>query len=297
MQIITTTAEMQRARREITGTVALVPTMGYLHEGHLSLVRRAHAENETVIATIFVNPTQFGPNEDLDSYPRDMPRDLALLAAENVDLVFAPPPEELYPPGFQTWVEPGDLATRLEGKRRPGHFRGVATIVTKLYNLTQPTRAYFGQKDAQQAIILQRLARDLNYDIDVVICPIVRERHGLALSSRNSYLSAEERQRASVLYHSLTAAGAAYRRGERSARAIRQTVLALLEQEPLARIEYVSIADLETLEEIEGAIERPVLISLAVHIGKARLIDNLILQENVRTGTEPENQATMVGIA
>ncbi len=277
MKQISSLAEMHQVRRNLTGRVGFVPTMGYLHEGHLSLVRRARAENDVVIVSIFVNPTQFGPNEDLDAYPRDLARDLALLSQEGVDIVFTPQAEALYPPGYQTWVALDHLPTKLEGAQRPGHFRGVTTIVTKLFNLTQPHRAYFGQKDAQQALIIRRLVRDLNFDLEVIICPTVREPHGLAMSSRNEYLTAEERERAAVLYRALRRAQAAYDAGERHAEVLRQRMKETLAAEPLARVEYVSVADLNTLEEIPDIITGPALASLAVRIGKARLIDNVWL--------------------
>ncbi len=277
MKQISSLAEMHQVRRNLEGEVGFVPTMGYLHEGHLSLVRRARAENDVVIVSIFVNPTQFGPNEDLDAYPRDLARDLTLLSQEGVDIVFTPQAEALYPPGYQTWVTLDDLPTKLEGAQRPGHFRGVTTIVTKLFNLTQPHRAYFGQKDAQQALIIRRLVRDLNFDLEVIICPTVRERHGLAMSSRNEYLTAEERERAAVLYRALRRAQAVYDAGERHAEVLRQRMKETLAAEPLARVEYVSVADLNTLEEIPDIITGPALASLAVRIGKARLIDNVWL--------------------
>lgn len=278
MEVITTAAAMTARRRALTGTVGLVPTMGYLHEGHLSLVRRARAENDIVIATIFVNPTQFGPHEDLSTYPRDLPRDLALLEAERTDIVFAPAsPAEMYPPGYQTWVDLTDLPTKLEGARRPGHFRGVATVVAKLFNLTRPHRAYFGQKDAQQCVVIRRMVADLNFDLEVVVCPTVREPHGLAMSSRNAYLTPEERERAAVLYRALQAAAAALAAGERDTGALRRVMGEVLAAEPLAQVEYVSIADPETLDELEGELSGPALASLAVRIGRARLIDNLVL--------------------
>jgi pantoate--beta-alanine ligase len=278
MEVITTAAAMTARRRALTGTVGLVPTMGYLHEGHLSLVRRARAENDIVIATVFVNPSQFGPHEDLATYPRDLPRDLALLEAEKTDIVFAPAtPAEMYPPGYQTWIDLTDLPTKLEGARRPGHFRGVATIVAKLFNLTRPHRAYFGQKDAQQCVVIRRLVADLNFDLEVVVCPTVREPDGLAMSSRNAYLSPEERVRAAVLYRALQAAAAALAAGERDAEALRQVMGQVLAAEPLAQVDYVSIADPETLDELSGELRGPALASLAVRIGRARLIDNLLL--------------------
>ena len=277
MQRITSPAEMQQVRRTLTGAVGFVPTMGFLHEGHLSLIRRARQENDIVIVSIFVNPTQFGPNEDLDAYPRDLARDLRLLEAEQVDIVFTPTAAALYPPGYQTWVILDDLPTRLEGAQRPNHFRGVTTIVTKLFNLTRPHRAYFGQKDAQQAIIIRRMVADLNFDLQVVVCPTVREPHGLAMSSRNAYLTPEERQRAAVLYQALQQVQRAYEEGERRADALRAMMADVLAREPLVRVEYVSIADLDTLHEIEGEIEGPALASLAARVGRARLIDNVWL--------------------
>ncbi len=278
MEVITTAAAMTARRRRLTGTIGLVPTMGYLHEGHLSLVRRARAENDIVITTIFVNPSQFGPHEDLATYPRDLPRDLALLEAEKTDIVFAPAtPTEMYPPGYQTWIDLTDLPTKLEGARRPGHFRGVATIVAKLFNLTRPHRAYFGQKDAQQCVVIRRLVADLNFDLEVVVCPTVREPHGLAMSSRNAYLTPEERARAAVLYRALQAAAAALAAGERDAETLRQVMAAVLAAEPLAQVDYVSVADPETLDELTGELRGPALASLAVRIGRARLIDNLLL--------------------
>lgn len=256
-----------------------VPTMGYLHEGHISLVRRAQAENERVAVSIYVNPTQFAPTEDLSTYPRDLERDLALLAAESVDLVFTPTNQVIYPPGFQTTVTVGEVTQHLEGARRPTHFAGVATVVAKLFNIVQPTRAYFGQKDAQQAIVLRRMVRDLNFNLEMVICPTVREADGLALSSRNQYLSAEERQAATVLYRAMTAAQQAWEAGTRDSHALREKMRQVLAAEPLARVDYVSAADPETLVEWQAIIPagKNVLLSLAVYIGKTRLIDNFLL--------------------
>ncbi len=281
MKVITTISEMLSTRSDVADSIGLVPTMGYLHEGHLSLVRRARSENKIVIVTIFVNPSQFGPEEDLDSYPRDLSRDRNLLRAEGVDMVFVPSPDELYPSGYQTWIELVELSGVLEGARRPGHFRGVATIVAKLFNLTRPSRAYFGQKDSQQAILLRRLISDLHFDIDLVICPTIREGHGLAMSSRNSYLTANERERAAVLFEALTTAGTTYKAGERDASKLRALISDKLAAEPVAHPEYVSIADLETLHEIEGQISAPVLVSIAVQVGGARLIDNVWLGVHV----------------
>ncbi len=277
MDVVTTIREVRRIRKARPGTWGLVPTMGYLHEGHLSLVRRARAENDHVAVSIFVNPTQFGPHEDLDRYPRDLNRDLSLLEPLGVDLVLAPPVEEMYPPGFQTKVVVEDVARPLEGAARPGHFVGVATIVCKLFNIFQPDRAYFGQKDAQQVVVIQRMARDLDFDLEIVVCPTVREPDGLAMSSRNVYLSPEERRAATVLFRALSAAQAAWQAGERDGERLRQHMRAVLASEPLARPDYVSLADPDTLVELERVGERA-LASLAVRIGATRLIDNLILE-------------------
>jgi pantoate--beta-alanine ligase len=276
MQTVVTLSELRRARAALPQPVGLVPTMGYLHEGHLSLVRRARAECARVVVSIFVNPTQFGPGEDLATYPRDIDRDLRALEAEGVDLVWMPSAEVMYPPGFQTWVTVEEVTQVLEGARRPGHFRGVATVVSKLFNGVQPQRAYFGQKDAQQAVVIQRLARDLNVPVEIVICPIVREPDGLALSSRNAYLSPEERQAATVLYRALSAARAAFEAGERDAGRLRRTVTETIAGEPLAELQYVSCADPITLQELER-VSGQALLSLAAFVGRTRLIDNLVL--------------------
>ncbi len=277
MKVVTTFAELRQARAALPGPVGCVPTMGYLHEGHLSLVRRARTECASVEVSIFVNPTQFGPNEDLDRYPRDLPRDLAMLEAEGVDLVWTPTAAEMYPPGFQTWVTVEKLSQGLEGGARPGHFRGVATVVTKLFHGMLPDRAYFGQKDAQQAAVIRRMTQDLNFPIEIIVCPTVREPDGLAMSSRNVYLNPEERQAATVLFRALNAAEQAYRKGERRAEALRRMAQEAIEAEPLARLHYVSCADYETLEELEK-VERKALLSLAVYIGQTRLIDNVVLE-------------------
>lgn len=276
MKVITTVAEFRRARDEVKGSLGFVPTMGYLHEGHLSLVRWARAENEVVAASIFVNPTQFGPHEDFVTYPRDQDRDLAMLKNEGCHLVFMPPVEEMYPPGHSTHVEVGGVTERLEGAHRLGHFRGVATVVTKLFGIVQPTRAYFGQKDAQQVVVIRKMTADLNLPVEVVTCPTIREADGLAMSSRNVYLGLEERQAASVLYRSLQLAQERFVQGERDATALRRRMEALIRAEPRAQIDYVSIAHPDTLEEL-GRVEAGALVSLAVHIGKTRLIDNIIL--------------------
>ena len=277
MQIIETIAAFRAARAELKGSVGLVPTMGYLHDGHIALVRQARAENDHVVVSIFVNPTQFGPNEDFASYPRDPEHDLAVLREANTALVFAPTVAEMYPPGFQTYVEVTGVSQGLEGERRPGHFRGVATVVAKLFNIVQPDRAYFGQKDAQQAVVIRRMVADLAMPLEIVVAPIVRAPDGLALSSRNSYLTPEQRLVAPVLYRALTAAKARYEAGERSPDVLRTTVQEILATEPLAQIDYVSAADAETLEELHASTDRPILLSLAVQIGKPRLLDNVIL--------------------
>jgi len=254
----------------------LVPTMGYLHEGHISLARKAREECASVVASIFVNPTQFAPTEDLAKYPRDLPRDLALLDAAGVDLVWTPTPEVMYPEGFQTWVEVKKLTKGLEGAVRPTHFRGVTTVVAKLFHAVQADKAYFGQKDAQQAAVIRQMVKDLNIPIEVVVCPIVRETDGLAMSSRNVYLSPEERKAATVLFRALSTARAEYEKGERKAENLRQAMKEVIEAEPLARLQYVSCTDYETLEELER-VEGKTLLSMAVYFGKTRLIDNFVL--------------------
>ncbi len=276
MILATTLDELRTARRLLEGTVGFVPTMGYLHEGHLSLVRRARAECDRVVASIFVNPTQFGPHEDLARYPRDLQRDLSLLESEEVDLVWTPTEEEMYPPGYATWIEVEGLTRRLEGAARPGHFRGVATIVTKLFNAVQPHKAYFGQKDAQQALVIRCMTRDLNFPIEIVVCPTVREPDGLAMSSRNVYLNPQERQAATVLFRALQAAQAAYQQGERNAEVLRTLMAEVIASEPLAQMQYVSVADYDTLEELQ-TISGKALLSMAVFIGNTRLIDNIVV--------------------
>jgi pantoate--beta-alanine ligase len=277
MEVVRSVEALRPARAVLPSPFGLVPTMGALHEGHLSLVHRALAECGSVGVSIFVNPTQFGEREDYSAYPRNLERDLALLKAEEVNLVWTPTEDEIYPPGFQTWVEVEQLTNVLEGVHRPGHFRGVATIVTKLFNAFQPERAYFGQKDAQQAVVIQRMVRDLEIPIKIVVCPTVRERDGLAMSSRNAYLDPDERRAATVLYRALTAAKEAFNAGERSADTLRRRMQDVLDAEPRARVEYVSVADPERLEELEGKASRA-LLSMAVYIGKTRLIDNMRLR-------------------
>ncbi len=270
--------DLRRARLAFAGTLGLVPTMGALHEGHLSLVRRARAENDHVGVSIFVNPTQFGPNEDLSRYPRDLDRDLSLLAEAGVDLVWTPPPEIVYPPGFQTFVTVEQVASPLEGKLRPGHFRGVATVVAKLFNVFRPDRAYFGQKDAQQVAVITRMADDLNFPLEIVACPTVREPDGLAMSSRNAYLSPDGRKAATVLYRALSAAKTAFDQGERNGDALRAILHSMVAGEPLAQADYVSVADQGTLVELDRLSDKGVLLSLAVRIGATRLIDNFLLE-------------------
>jgi len=276
MKVVETAAELSRLRGKMTGPVGFVPTMGYLHEGHLVLVRQARAQNASVAASIFVNPTQFGPKEDFKQYPRDPERDLVLLEREGTDLVFMPPVEEMYPPGFDSWVEVGGLGRRLEGASRPGHFRGVATVVARLFELVKPDRAYFGQKDAQQLLVIKKMAADLDMNLEVVAVPTVREADGLAMSSRNTYLNPEERKQAAVLYQALTLAQRLYGDGERNTAAIRRKMTALIQKQPLAAIDYISIADAETLEELDE-VKPPALVSMAVKIGKTRLIDNVVV--------------------
>ena len=276
MKVVETIAEMRRIRLQLVEPVGFVPTMGYLHEGHLALVRQARAENASVVVSIFVNPTQFGPREDLKSYPRDPQRDLAMLEAMT-DVVFMPSADEMYPVKFDSWVDVGKITERLEGAARPGHFRGVTTVVAKLFNIVQPTRAYFGQKDAQQAIVIKKMVSDLNMNLEIVILPTVREPDGLAMSSRNTYLNPEQRQAATVLYQSLNLAQELYSQGEGDAEKLRREMTALIQKEPLADIEYISIADAETLEELDR-VKPPALVSMAVRIGNTRQIDNIVLE-------------------
>jgi len=274
---VTSLDDLRIARAALDEPVGFVPTMGYLHAGHLSLVERARRECASVVVSIFVNPTQFAPTDDLDAYPRDLERDTRLLEEAGADLLWTPTPEVMYPPGFQTWVEVETLTRPLEGARRPGHFRGVTTVVTKLFNGVQPQRAYFGQKDAQQAAVIRRMVRDLNMPVEIVVCPIVRERDGLAMSSRNTYLDPDERQAATVLYRSLSAAKSAYEEGERNADTLRGIVAEIVNAEPLAKLQYVSCADYDTLEELK-TVTGKTLLSMAVHIGTTRLIDNFVLE-------------------
>jgi pantoate--beta-alanine ligase len=276
MQVVKAIDEIRKLRQSLTGSVGLVPTMGYLHQGHLALVKIARADNSTVVVSIYVNPPQFGPGEDFGTYPRDLCRDLELLQAEKTDIVFVPSDEEMYPPGFSSWVDAEKVTEGLEGASRPGHFRGVATVCAKLFNIVQPTRAYFGQKDAQQVVVIKRMVADLNMNLEIVVVPTVRESDGLAVSSRNIYLNPEQRRAATVLFKALSLAKQLWQDGEKDADKIRYQMASLTQEESLARIDYVSIADADTLEELK-MIDRPAVASLAVRIGKTRLIDNMLL--------------------
>ncbi|MGH2537969.1 MAG: pantoate--beta-alanine ligase [Candidatus Promineifilaceae bacterium] len=278
MQVIGRIDEVRARRRQTAGhSLGLVPTMGYLHAGHMAVVERARRENDLVAVSIFVNPAQFAPGEDLATYPRDLGRDLGLLAAAEVDLVFTPDAESMYPAGFQTQVVAERLSRLLEGASRPGHFQGVLTVVAKLFNIFQPTRAYFGQKDAQQALLVRRMAADLNFDLEVVVCPTVREPDGLALSSRNVRLSPAQRAAASALHRALQTAAQAVRAGERRGDVVRERMRAVIAAEPLAQLDYASAANPHTLAELEE-LEGSVLLSLAVRFRDVRLIDNLLLE-------------------
>jgi len=269
----------RKIRREQDRTVGLVPTMGALHEGHLSLVREARRMCDVVVVTVFVNPAQFGPGEDFEHYPRDLTKDTALLTDYNVDYIFAPTVEEIYPKGFSTYVNVEGLSEQLEGASRPGHFRGVATVVTVLLNTIRPDFAFFGQKDAQQALIIRRLVKDLAFDTEVVVLPIVREDSGLAISSRNLYLTSDEQNSATVIHKALVQAKKAFKEGERNAHRIIDVVRNTIDAEPRARLDYVTVADAETLEKLDRIDERPTLIAVAAYVGKTRLIDNLILNK------------------
>ena len=278
MIVARTVAEFRAARAGAPAPLGFAPTMGYLHEGHLALVHAARDECATVAASIFVNPTQFGPNEDFERYPRDEERDLELLEAAGTDLVLLPPVEEMYPPGDTTRVRVSGITEVLEGARRPGHFEGVTTVVAKLFGMVQPDRAYFGEKDGQQLRVIRRMTRDLLLPIEIVACPTVREPDGLAMSSRNVYLSAEERAQALSLSSGLRAASEAFAAGERDAGRLRAMARERIQAQPLAEISYVSLADSETLDELEGAIERAAMLSVAVRFSGATLIDNVTLE-------------------
>lgn len=284
MRVIETIAAMKqqmRAWRQAGQSVGLVPTMGYFHEGHLSLMRQARTDNDVVVVTLFVNPTQFGPNEDLERYPRDFQGDCQRAEEVGVDVLFAPPIEEMYPPGYCTYVHVEGLTDHLCGASRPGHFRGVATVVLKLLHIIPADRAYFGEKDFQQWRVIQQMVTDLNLDVEIVPMPIVREPDGVAMSSRNAYLNSAERQAARVLSRALWMAQQEVAAGERDARKLRQAVITLIRSEPLARIDYVALVEPHTLEEV-SAVTSPTLLALAVHIGPARLIDNIVLHPEAR---------------
>jgi pantoate--beta-alanine ligase len=269
----------RKIRREQDRTIGLVPTMGALHEGHLSLVREARRMCDFVVVSVFVNPTQFGPTEDYEHYPRDLTKDTALLTDYNVDYIFAPSAEEVYPRDFSTYVNVGGLSKPLEGATRPGHFRGVATVVAILLNTVHPDFAFFGQKDAQQAVIIKRMVRDLAFDTEIVILPTVREDSGLAISSRNLYLNAEEQQSASVIHRGLKSAKEVFKKGERHGAKLEEIVRTTIETEPRVRVDYVSVVDADTLEHLDKLDERPVLIAVAAYVGKTRLIDNIMLNK------------------
>jgi pantoate--beta-alanine ligase len=280
----------RRLRREEDKTIGLVPTMGALHEGHLSLVREARRMCDVVVVSVFVNPAQFGPGEDFQRYPRDLTGDTTKLSDYNVDYIFAPAPEEIYPKNFSTYVTVEGLSEPMEGVARPGHFRGVATVLTVLFNTIRPDFAFFGQKDAQQTLVVRRLVRDLAFDLEVVVLPTVREQSGLALSSRNAYLGEEGRKAAAVIYRALSQAREVYMEGERNPKRLAEAVRAQFESEPRARLEYVSVVDADTMEKFDRLPEdRPVLIALAAHVGQTRLIDNIVIQparQKTRTAAE-----------
>lgn len=281
MQVTETIPALREARRALKGQVGVVLTMGALHRGHLALVEAARAENDHVLATIFVNPLQFGANEDLSKYPRDLPRDLAMLERAGVDVVFTPTPSMMYPAGFQTTVSLKHVTQGLEGARRPGHFDGVATVVAKLFNLTQPDRAYFGQKDAQQVTVIKQMVRDLNFPLEIVVCPTLREDSGLAMSSRNVYLSAAAREKAASLSRGLRAASALYDTGARRPGLLMDAVIRAFA--PDVQVEYVALNDPSTLAPITEPTDEPMLLSLAVRLDNTRLIDNCLLPESLNT--------------
>jgi pantoate--beta-alanine ligase len=277
MEVVNTVARMQKIRKNLAGSVGFVPTMGYLHEGHLELTRRAKAEKKIAVVSIFVNPAQFGPKEDFEKYPRDTERDLSLLKGVGTDYVFMPEPKDMYPASYNSWVEVLAVTDKLEGAARPGHFRGVSTVVAKLFNIVQPDISYFGQKDAQQCVVIKKMVKDLNMPLEIIIVPTVREPDGLAMSSRNVYLNADERRQATVLNRSLHLATKLWSQGQRDAGKVRQEMTALIQQQPLANIEYISIADTDTLEELKE-MKSGTLISMVVRFGKTRLLDNITLE-------------------
>ena len=278
MDVISTVSAMMKARDGAERPLGLVPTMGYLHQGHMTLVERARNDNKSVVVSIFVNPTQFGSREDLDGYPRDFERDVAMLAGQGVDIVFATDSGQMYPPGYSTYIDVGEIGERLEGKHRPGHFQGVVTIVTKLLTIVRPDRAYFGQKDGQQSLVINRINRDLNLGAEIVVMPTVREPDGLAMSSRNVYLTPRQRGNATVLYKALCRAMEMWRKGETDAGVLRGEMERVINEGYPVKLDYVSIAALDTLEEM-GSVAAPAMASVAAWFGKARLIDNVILRE------------------
>ena len=277
MEVVKTIPELRALRQKLNGTVGFVPTMGHLHEGHLALVKQARMENSAIIVSIYVNPPQFSLSEDFAGYPRDLNRDLELLRREGVDIIFVPSDDKMYPPEFSSWIDVRKITERLEGASRPGYFRGVAIVVAKLFNIVQPSRAYFGQKDAQQVVVVKRMVADLNMGVEIVVVPTVRESDGLAMSSRNIYLSPGEHQAATILLQALILARQLWQSGEKNAEKICRQMTSLIQKEPLAQIDYISIADAATLEEL-NLIDRPALAVLAVKIGKTRLIDNMPLE-------------------
>lgn len=282
MRVVQTVQAMRHERAQWTDSVGLVPTMGYLHEGHLALVRRARAEQATVVVSIFVNPTQFGPNEDLSTYPRAIEHDLRMLEACGVDTVFLPTAAEMYPQGFATYVVPGGSLTEVcEGAHRPGHFRGVATVVLKLFQICQPQRAYFGQKDAQQVAVISRMIQDFNLPIELIIVPTIRQADGLAMSSRNSYLNETERRQASMLYQALQAGQQAFMKalGTTNIQQVVQAMQTTLAQEPALRVDYTDVRDPATFLPLT-AVQAPALLLIAAHLGTTRLIDNFALRAN-----------------
>lgn len=280
METLDTIQALRAWRRSRTGRVGVVPTMGALHAGHISLAEAARTENDHVLTTIFVNPTQFAANEDFSKYPRDLPADFAMLEHAGVDAVFTPTPHLMYPPGFQTVITVENVSKGLEGERRPGHFQGVATVVTKLFNLTQPDIAYFGQKDAQQVVVIRRMVADLNQPLEIAVCPTVREPDGLAMSSRNRYLTPEQRTQAGAIPRALEAAAAAYQAGERDPAELIRAARQLLDG---LTVEYIELSDPQTLNPIHSPTMYPILLSLVVRMGSTRLLDNMLLPQELNT--------------
>lgn len=279
MRSIATAAEItaiSKEARRASQRVGLVPTMGALHEGHLSLVRAARSQTDVVVVSIFVNPTQFGPKEDFSKYPRTLEKDLALLEAEKVDFIFSPSVQEMYPPGSSTWVTVEGLSEKLDGRSRPGHFRGVTTVVAKLFNIVQPDLAVFGQKDAAQAAIIRRMVDDLHFDVRILVCPIVREKDGLAMSSRNVYLNPEQRKQATVLYRALMRVQTLADQGESSATKLAHTGKQVIAEEPQVRLDYFEIVNWDNLDPVPD-ISKGALVAVAAYVGETRLIDNMVL--------------------